>query len=155
MMIFRLAPYDYHRYHFPCTCTVRPEIQINGNYHSVNPRAFVLGHKPLTENKRSYQMLTSTHDHATKIIMAQIGATAVASIVNNFMDYNTNTLRYHAQTIFNKGNETGYFQFGGSTVVLLFPKDTIVPDAQIVKNSLNGYETAVKVRETIGHWKLK
>ena len=47
----------------------------------------------------------------------------------------------------------GYFQFGGSTLVLLFKKDSIIPNKQIVENSLNGYETAVKTRETIARWK--
>ena len=85
--------------------------------------------------------------------MAQVGATAVASIVNEFMDYTKNSLKRDKNTVYQKGSEMGYFQFGGSTVVLLFPKDTIIPDAQIVKHSKNGYETAVKVRETIATWK--
>jgi phosphatidylserine decarboxylase len=75
-----------------------------------------------------------------------VGATAVASIVNDFGNYPVGT-------IFSKGADMGYFQFGGSTLVLLFPKDKIILDEQIVKNSLNGYETAVKVRETIAFWK--
>lgn len=158
MMIFRLAPYNYHRYHYPCDCTVSPEIAIDGKYHSVNTRAFMCGEKPLTVNKRSYEVLTpiGTHARNKKVVMMQVGATAVASIVNNFMGYDPEgkplKLR-DPQKIYQKGEETGYFQFGGSTIVLLFPKDTIIPNAQIVKNSLNGYETDVKVRETIAYWK--
>lgn len=155
MMIFRLSPYDYHRYHYPFDCTVGCEQFIDGLYHSVNPRAFNVGCKPLTVNKRSYELLTPAGTCAARssypIVMVQVGATAVASIVNNFMDYDRGVPRDSAQ-IYQKGSELGYFQFGGSTVVLLFPANTIVPDAQLVQNSLNGYETAVKVRETIATW---
>ncbi len=153
MMIFRLAPYDYHRYHYPFDCLVGPEQCIKGGYHSVNPRSFTAGAKPLTTNKRSYELLTPVGAARTgcTVAMVQVGATVVASIVNEFMDYTTGTLK-DAHAVYKKGQETGYFQFGGSTIVLLFSKGTIVPDAQIVAHSQNGYETAVKVRETIATW---
>jgi len=155
MMIFRLAPYDYHHYHYPFDCQVGPEHPIKGGYHSVNPRAFTAGVKPLTHNKRSYELLKPVNSHQEKpIVMAQVGATAIASIVNEFMDYKNNKLKQEKNCIYKKGAAMGYFQFGGSTVVLLFPKDTITLDAQIIKNSKNGYETAVKVRETIATWKM-
>jgi phosphatidylserine decarboxylase len=151
MMIFRLAPYDYHRYHYPIDCTVSQELRIPGIYQSVNRRAFYAGAKPLTVNKRSYELVTPTGSIAElsdkPIIMVQVGATAVASIVNHFTNQPEDTL-------FARGSETGYFQFGGSTIVLLFKKDTIIVNKQITKNSLAGYETAVKVRETIAHWKI-
>lgn len=153
MMVFRLAPYDYHRYHYPFDCTVGPEQYIPGGYHSVNRRAFSVGAQPLTENKRSYELLTpvNTPCQNCTVAMIQVGATAVASIVNGFMDYKNNKLK-DANKVYTKGQELGYFQFGGSTIVLVFQKDTIIPDAQIVKHSANGFETAVKVRETIATW---
>lgn len=157
MIIFRLAPYNYHRYHFPIDCTVSPERFIDGLYHSVNRRAFFCGVQPLTRNKRSYQVLKA-RDNRPDVVMVQVGATAVASIVNCFMDYPTGeqpVMKSGAQQqIFKKGDETGYFQFGGSTIVLVFPKNTITVNDVLVKNSLAGYETAVKVRETIGYWKI-
>lgn len=167
MMIFRLAPYDYHRYHFPFDCVVGAEQCIAGAYHSVNPRAFNVGCKPLTENKRAYEILTPVgtcqNQFLNEVVMVQVGATAVASIVNTFMEKKTcrvesrgyemtyKTGRVHARE-YKKGEQAGYFQFGGSTVVLLFPRNTIIPDAQIVENSNNGYETAVRVRETVATW---
>ena len=48
------------------------------------------------------------------------------------------------------GQEKGYFQFGGSTVVLLLKKDTAVIDSDILENSQNGIETVVKFGEKIG-----
>lgn len=154
MMIFRLAPYDYHRYHYPFNCFVGQEQYINGDYHSVNPRAFNVGCKPLTENLRSFQLLTpnlSAVQPGKQAVMVQVGATAVASIKNHFMDYETQRCKA-SEKVYMKGQETGYFQFGGSTIVLLFPANTIIPDLRIVGNSENGYETAVKVRETVARW---
>ena len=49
-----------------------------------------------------------------------------------------------------RGQEKGYFQFGGSTVVLLLKKDTAVIDSDILENSQNGIETVVKFGEKIG-----
>lgn len=155
MLIFRLSPYNYHRYHFPFDCMVSPEKCIDGLYHSVNRRAFVCGVQPLTRNKRSYQVLKSCNGQPDAV-MVQVGATAVASIVNHFMHYPKGErpiIKAEARgAIFKKGQETGYFQFGGSTVVLLFPANTITVNPILIKNSLAGYETAVKVRETIGYW---
>lgn len=156
MMIFRLAPYDYHRYHVPFDCKIGPEQFIAGKYHSVNPRAFMCGVQPLTVNKRTYEILYPQDFGQTEpVVMVQVGATAVASIVNNFMDYSSAqpVLRYYADAVFSKGDEMGYFQFGGSTLVLLFAPNTIIPDPQVIQNSLNGFETAVKARETIGYWR--
>ena len=52
-----------------------------------------------------------------------------------------------------KGEEKGYFEYGGSTIVLLFEKDKISLDEEIINNSLNGFETYVKYGEKIGEKK--
>ena len=52
-----------------------------------------------------------------------------------------------------KGEEKGYFEYGGSTIVLLFEKDKITLDEEIINNSLNGFETYVKYGEKIGEKK--
>lgn len=46
--------------------------------------------------------------------------------------------------------EKGYFEFGGSTVCLFVPKGSAVPDADIIKNTEEGFETLVKLGEHIG-----
>ena len=51
------------------------------------------------------------------------------------------------------GEEKGYFEYGGSTIVLLFEKDKITLDEEIINNSLNGFETYVKYGEKIGEKK--
>ena len=54
---------------------------------------------------------------------------------------------------FKRGEEKGMFEFGGSTVVLIFEKDTVEFDEDIMKNTVEGFETVVKMGEKIGHKK--
>ena len=49
-----------------------------------------------------------------------------------------------------KGDEMGYFAFGGSSIILLFEPECVVSRADITKHSSQGYETAVKMGEYIG-----
>ena len=71
--------------------------------------------------------------------MVEVGATMVGSIVQT---YTGNVVK--------KGDEKGYFKFGGSTVVLIFEKNRIRIDDDLLINTLNGYETAIKAGERIG-----
>ena len=59
-------------------------------------------------------------------------------------------LNLHGEGAFRRGEEKGRFEFGGSTIVLLFEKDSIIPDEDILKNSAEGIETVVKYGEKIG-----
>ncbi len=133
MMIFRLAPQDYHRIHFPLDCTPQQPRVINGLLESVNPAA--LGHEAnqLLNNERHLIMLeTATHG---RIAMIPVGAMMIGSIVST----------YTPGKSYRKGDECGYFAFGGSTVVLLFSCASIHPIAHFVERSLQGLETTVKM----------
>ena len=50
-----------------------------------------------------------------------------------------------------KGDEKGYFKFGGSTVILIVPADTLTFDADLVRHSADGLETRVLCGERIAH----
>jgi len=50
----------------------------------------------------------------------------------------------------NKGDEMGYFAFGGSTIVILIDKDKIKINEDILTNTKNNIETFVKMGEKIG-----
>ena len=71
--------------------------------------------------------------------MAEVGATMVGSIIQTF-----------SSDIAIKGEEKGYFEFGGSTVVLLFEKGIINIDADLLENTAKGLETSVVMGERIG-----
>ena len=72
-------------------------------------------------------------------IIAEVGATMVGSIVRTYTGKNVE-----------KGEEMGYFKFGGSTIVLLFEKGKLTVDNDLIENTVKGIETEVKVGERIG-----
>ncbi|MBR1824083.1 MAG: phosphatidylserine decarboxylase, partial [Ruminococcus sp.] len=59
-------------------------------------------------------------------------------------------VNHHGECAVRRGDEKGMFQFGGSTIVMLFQKDSITVDSDILRNSANGDETVVKYGEKIG-----
>jgi phosphatidylserine decarboxylase len=141
LLIIRLAPADYHRYHFPISGKVSANTKIDGDYYSVNPLAL----RKMTEifclNKREYTVVTNPV--FGEVVMAEVGATMVGSMVQTYSgDFVT------------KGDEKGYFKFGGSTVVLLFEKNKISIDDDLLSNTIKGYETSVIQGERIGVSKI-
>ena len=135
-LIFRLTVDDYHRYCYAFSGEKGENIRIPGKLHTVNPIAndFFPIYK---ENAREYTIL---HTRAFgDVIAMEVGALLVGKIVN-----------HHGPASVRRGQEKGYFQFGGSTVVLLLKKDTALLDEDILENSRNGIETVVKFGEKIG-----
>ena len=137
LLIIRLAPVDYHRFHFPFSGSLSLIKKIDGDYYSVNPFALRKKAEILCLNKREYTILSNPV--FGDVVMAEVGATMVGSIEQTFKGSSVN-----------KGEEKGYFKFGGSTVVLLFEKSRIHIDEDFLINTAKGYETTVKMGERIG-----
>ena len=137
MILLRLCPTDYHRYHFPLDGTVSHCVKINGSLFSVSPFALRTLPEIFLLNKREYIILANSR--FGDVIMSEIGATMVGSIVQT---YSGNRVV--------KGEEMGYFKFGGSSIILLFKKGTVQFDSDLIKNTGNGLETEVKMGEHIG-----
>lgn len=134
-LVCRLAVDDYHHYHYIDSGTTLTYKYIQGKFHTVNPIAN--DYYPIyKQNTRSYSLL-STKNFGDVIYM-EVGALMVGKIVN---------LKKQS---FEKGEEKGYFEFGGSTIVLLFEKDKVNIDQDIINNSLKNYETKVYMGEKIG-----
>jgi len=108
LVLSRLCPVDYHRFHFPCAGTPGAPRLINGPLYSVSPVALRRRLAYLWENKRVVTELT-TPDLGT-VLLIEIGATNVGSIVQTFTS---------GQPVA-KGAEKGYFKFGGSSTITLF-----------------------------------
>ena len=140
LLIIRLAPVDYHRFHFPVSGNLSPNKKVEGDYYSVNPFALRKKANIFCFNKREYTILSNPL--FGDVIMAEVGATMVGSIVQTFKG-----------SYVKKGEEKGYFKFGGSTVVLLFEKSKIHIDEDLLNNTAKGYETTVKMGERIGEKK--
>ena len=135
-LIFRLTVDDYHRYCYICDGEKEANIRIPGVLHTVNPIAN--DHYPIyKENSREYSILHSETFGA--ILMMEVGALLVGRIVN-----------HHQQARVTRGEEKGYFQFGGSTVVLLLEPGVAELDEDILQNSRENIETIVRMGEKIG-----
>ena len=139
-LIFRLTVDDYHRYCYVADGSKENNTFIPGVLHTVNPIAN--DHFPIyKENSREYSILHTAE--FGDILMMEVGALLVGKIVN-----------HHEETYVRRGEEKGYFQFGGSTVVLLLKEGVAEIDADILENSRSGIETVVKFGEKIGSAKV-
>ena len=137
MLIVRLAPVDYHRYHFPVAGIAGPSIPIKGWYYSVSPIALKGNLEIFLQNQREY-CLIDTPDMG-QVLMCEVAATSVGSMKQT---YTTGKIE--------KGQEKGYFAFGGSTVVLLMEKGKVKFDADLLENSKKGNELQLRMGERIG-----
>ena len=134
--IFRLEVDDYHRYCYIDSGVKSGNTYIRGELHTVNPIA--LGkYNIYKRNCREYTVLHT--ENFGDVVQTEVGAMLVGRILN-----------LHGEGSFRRGEEKGRFEFGGSTVVLLFEKGSIVPDEDILRNSAEGIETVVKYGEKIG-----
>lgn len=138
-LILRLCPTDYHRFHFVDSGTCSESKKISGFYYSVNPIALNNVSELFCKNKREWSIFNS--DNFGKILHVEVGATCVGTILQT----------YSPEKRVKKGEEKGYFKFGGSTTILFFKKDTIKIDSDIVEQTKLGFETKVNMGETIGH----
>lgn len=139
--IFRLAPQDYHRFHSPVAGTVGKSKTIDGEYYTVNPMAIRSALDVFGENVRVLTPI-ETADFGTVMFVA-VGAMMVGSTVMTVKDGE------HVE----RGQELGYFQFGGSTCLVLFQKDCMVFDDDLLSNSEQAIETLVRVGQSLGRKK--
>lgn len=95
-----------------------------------------------TKNRRNIVLLAHDRKNDTPLNIAciNVGAMLVGSIIE--------TVKQGDQV--KRGDCTGYFQYGGSTVLVLFPPGAVKWDEDLVVNSKKGLETAVRVGERIG-----
>lgn len=133
--VYRLCVDDYHRYYFIDNGIVKNKKKIKGKFHTVQPIAFKR-YKVFSENSRECTVL-ETANFGT-ITQIEVGALMVGRICNN--DKET----------FLRGEEKGYFCFGGSTVVLLVEKNKVIVDSDILENSKKDIETRVLLFDVIG-----
>jgi phosphatidylserine decarboxylase len=139
MLIARLCPIDYHRFHFPCDGVAGAPRLINGSLYSVNPIALKKWIQILSENKRVITEIDT--ERFGTVLYIEVGATAVGTIRQTF----------EPEQKVMKGQEKGYFEFGGSCLVLLFEKGRIQFDADLVENTQKGFETLARFGESMGH----
>ena len=134
-LIFRLEVSDYHRFHFIDDGTMDEYKFIKGRLNTVQPIAY--NRKIFHTNSREYTTLHT--NNFGDIIEVDVGALCVGRITNN-----------KEITKFKKGDEKGYFEFGGSTIILFVEDKKVIIDNDILLNSTLGKETIVSCGEKIG-----
>lgn len=133
VFVFRLSVDDYHRFCFVDDGEIKESYEIKGKLHTVS--SISKRYKIYKENHRIVNLLETKN--MGDIYFIEVGALLVGKIIN------------HNITQFHKGDEKGYFKYGGSTIVII-TKDNLLIDKDIVENSKNGIETKVEYGEKIG-----
>ncbi|ANB14282.1 phosphatidylserine decarboxylase 2 [Sugiyamaella lignohabitans] len=139
LAIFRLAPQDYHRFHSPVTGILGEPKLIAGEYYTVNPMAIRSALDVFGENVRVLVPIQS--EEFGSVMVIAVGAMMVGSTV----------ITAKPGEKINRMDELGYFQFGGSTLVVLFEPGAIVFDRDLEENSFQPLETLVTVGMSVGH----
>lgn len=131
-LIFRLTPRHYHRYGFFCGGKVLEQRRIDGKLHCVRPVAYttvpVFG-----ENSREYVLLEN--ERLGNVVQMEVGALLVGKICNHPTGEQVRRL-----------TEKGYFEFGGSTIIVLLEKGK----AQLCDRFSATEEVEVTMGEEIG-----
>lgn len=134
-LVFRLCATDYHRYCYVDSGSQNGNHFIQGSLYSVQPLA-AENFRIYTKNRRSWTILET--ENFGKIAQIEVGAFSVGGIKNNIECGN-----------FNKGDEKGYFDLHGSTIVLLVQKNKIKLLEEIIKITSLGQEYRVKIGQFI------
>ena len=134
----RLCPVDYHRFHFPVAGVPGEARLINGPLYSVNPLALRDRLSILWENKRVITEIETKQ--LGKVLVLEIGATNVGSVNHTFVP--TRAVE--------KGEEKGYFAFGGSATFTLFEPGRVQLAEDLLEQSAQQRELYAKVGDRMG-----
>ncbi len=137
-IVYRLTLSDYHRYIFTSSGNIVENTYIKGKLHTVRPMEGSCHN--YFENSRNINILETTNQGLVAHI--EVGAMQVGKIVNHKTKGEYSLLE-----------EKGYFQFGGSTIIQLFEKDTITIHDEITHHSNNDTPVKIKQGERIGYVK--
>jgi phosphatidylserine decarboxylase len=138
MVLSRLCPVDYHRYHFPVGGLATEPRLLNGWLYSVSPIALRRNIRIFTENKRAITRIESP-EFGT-VLMLEVGATNVGSFEYTFTP-NTRVA---------KGAEKGYFKFGGSSTITLFEPGRVKLDADLLVHTAERRELYARMGDRLG-----
>ena len=135
-LIIRLEARDYHRYCCLDDGYIGKQHLLDGELHSVQSAACQRV-RVYSRNRRAWN--TYQTDHFGQIVQIEVGALIVGGIVNHYENHRVL-----------KGEEMGYFDLAGSTIVLLFQQDRIEVLQEIEAALARGEEVRVSYGEMIG-----
>ncbi len=135
-MVFRLTPRHYHRYCYICEGIRQESKKIAGKLHCVRPVAYT-SVPVFVENSREYVEIRS--DIFGDVVQMEVGALLVGKIHN-----------HQTGSKVLQGQEKGYFEFGGSTILILVKKDRVKIEKKILECSMQDQETEVCMGTMVG-----
>lgn len=138
LVLSRLCPVDYHRFHFPCDGTPSAPRVIEGPLFSVSPLALRRRLAYLWENKRVVTKIETRE--LGLVLMLEVGATCVGSILQTFQPGRP----------VRKGDEKGYFAFGGSSTITLFEPGAVELAADLLDHSSRQTELYARIGSALG-----
>ena len=138
LLVSRLCPVDYHRFHFPVAGRAGPTRLLNGPLFSVNPIALCQNIHILATHKRTLTVLET--ESLGNVLLMEIGATNVGSICQTYKEGST----------VSKGDEKGYFRFGGSSTITIFEPGRVQFDEDLLSNSAKKRELYAKMGDHMG-----
>ncbi len=138
LLIARLCPADYHRYHYPDSGRTVAAWTVHGRYHSVNPAALAALGDVFVRNERRVTILET--DNFGCLAYVEVGALGVGRIVQT----------HDEAKPFRRGGEKGMFLFGGSTVMLFGEPGAWVPSADLLEKTGERVETLIRLGDPVG-----
>lgn len=138
LVLSRLCPVDYHRFHFPAAGIPTEAKTIPGPLFSVSPIALAQNLSYLWTNERTLTHL-ETQDFG-KILILEIGATCVGSINQTYIPGKP----------VGKGQEKGYFAFGGSSTITVFEPGKVNLSADLLEHSAKQTELYARIGSAMG-----
>ncbi|RYD32157.1 MAG: hypothetical protein EOP87_13340 [Verrucomicrobiaceae bacterium] len=139
LVLSRLCPVDYHRFHFPAAGIPSETVVLNGPLFSVSPIALRKNLGYLWENKRTLTRLETPN--LGTVLCLEIGATCVGTIVQTF----------GPGSPVDKGAEKGYFAFGGSSTITIFEPDSVLLENDLRHHSAKQVELYAKIGTRMGY----
>lgn len=138
LVLSRLCPVDYHRFHFPVEGRPERAMRIGGPLFSVSPIALRQRLSYLWENARVRVVLDG--GPAGKVVTVDVGATCVGSI----------HYTYTPREDIARGDEKGFFEFGGSSTITLFKQGVVCLADDLLSHSAKNQEVYARMGDRMG-----
>lgn len=138
VVLSRLCPVDYHRFHFVTEGVPEAPVRIPGPLASVSPYCLRRKLSWLWTNKRELIILHTPH--LGDVLSLAVGATGVGAIFRTYTP---------GQPV-RKGAEQGYFAFGGSTVMTFFEPGRVAIAPDLLTHTAECMETYARQGDILG-----
>ncbi len=132
-----LSPRDYHRVHMPCAGHLQEMVYVPGRLFSVAPYAPKTIDKLFARNERVVPVFAIKNGYAAVSMVGAVNVAAIEMVWSGLVTPpHRSTPKHYEYTSgqnaieLQKGDHMGTFNMG-STVVLLFSRDSINPDTEI------------------------